>query len=568
VDQEKRVLAAFALSFLILLLWRIYFVKEPPPPPSAKSSATAQGRGTAEKRPPAVVTPPPAVNLPVVVGQKAEDVVVESNLYKVTFSTRGAVAQNWVLKNYLDAKATPLDVINNEACGKLGFPMSLRLAESELSNMLNSALFVATPAGATLTPPAKLEFTYSDGTVKAHKVLSFGTGYGVHVEISVERGGRFLPVEVEWPGGFGDHTVAPADIDRYEQGFYGSVSDLTRVTRRKLSSERMVPPPLALVGVEDHYFAEAALPDSPDEGFRLGRETWTPADWTGKDSDKPTAITARLGETQPKPLSFRLFVGPKNLDVLRAEKPPLDSLVDFGWFSFVAKPLFLGLRYIYEHWVHNYGWAIVVLTLLINFALFPLRLKGIRSAQEMQRISPLMKSIQDKYKHLKFNDPRKARMNEEMMKLYKEHNVNPLGGCLPVALQMPFLYGFYQVLQLPIELRHAPWIFWIKDLSAPDTFHPYGIPLAILPTVMIVSFYFSTKMNPTPNVDPAQQRMMMIMPVVFGIMFYKLASGLVLYFLTANLVQIAQQLLLNKFMPAPQPLSAPSPSEGKKSGPR
>ena len=255
-----------------------------------------------------------------------------------------------------------------------------------------------------------------------------------------------------------------------------------------------------------------------------------------------------------------MFVGPKNLDVLRAEKPPLDALVDFGWFAFVAKPLFLGLRFIYEHWVHNYGWAIVLLTLFINLALFPLKLKGIRSAQEMQRIGPLVKSIQEKYKHLKFNDPRKARMNEEMMKLYKEHNVNPLGGCLPMALQMPFLYGFYQVLQLPIELRHAPWIFWIKDLSAPDKFHPFGLPLPILPTVMVISMFFVSKMTPVASPDPQQQRMMMIMPIIFGIMFYNFASGLVLYFLTANVVGIVQQVLINKWMPMPQLLPAPGAS--------
>jgi YidC/Oxa1 family membrane protein insertase len=255
-----------------------------------------------------------------------------------------------------------------------------------------------------------------------------------------------------------------------------------------------------------------------------------------------------------------MFVGPKALDVLRAEKPPLDSLVDFGWFAFVAKPLFLGLRYIYDHWVHNYGWAIVILTVLINLAMFPLKLKSIRSAQEMQRITPLVKSIQEKYKNVKFNDPKKARMNEEMMKLYKEHGVNPLGGCLPMLLQLPFLWGFYRMLDVPIELRHAPWILWIKDLSAPDKFHPFGIPLPILPTLMVISLFIVQKMTPVASVDPAQQRMMMLTPLIFGIMFYNLASGLVLYFLTANLVGILQQVMINKLMPMPQTPAHPVPA--------
>ena len=148
-------------------------------------------------------------------------------------------------------------------------------------------------------------------------------------------------------------------------------------------------------------------------------------------------------------------------------------------------------------------------------------------------------------------------MNEEIMKLYKEHGVNPLGGCLPMALQLPFLYGFYRVLDLPIELRHAPWILWIKDLSAPDKFHPFGIPLPILPTVMVITMFIMQKMTPVATADPAQQRMMMFMPIVFGIMFYNFASGLVLYFLTANMVGILQQVLINKLMPMPQTLAGP-----------
>jgi YidC/Oxa1 family membrane protein insertase len=508
------------------------------------------------KTPAAPATPTLPETLPIIQGSQPQNIVVENDLYKITFSTRGAVIESWILKKYLDAKQAPLDVIDDEACGKLGFPMSLSTADAALANRLNSALYVATPSAASLKPPAKVEFTYSDGTVQAHKVFTLGTGYDAHAEISVLEGGRYLPVDVLWPGGFGDHSLSPAMIDTLLLGVYGSTADPTTVAQRKLSSDRSIPGPLQLAGLEDRYFAGIFLPDSPDETFALGRQTWTPVDWNGKDSDKPRPLIAKLGETQPKPMDFRLFVGPKALDVLRAQKPPLDALVDFGWFSVVAKPLFLGLRFIYEHWVHNYGWAIVILTLFINFAMFPLKLKSIRSAQEMQRVAPLVKSIQDKYKSVKFNDPRKQRMNEEIMKLYREHNVNPLGGCLPMALQLPFLYGFYRVLELPIELRHAPWILWIKDLSAPDKFHPFGIPLPILPTVMVISMFIMQKMTPVATADPAQQRMMMIMPIVFGIMFYNFASGLVLYFLTANFVGIAQQLLINKMAPvskAPPP---------------
>jgi len=559
VDQEKRVLAAFALSFLMLMLWRVFFVKEPPPKPSTKPN-TAVATQPASQKPAAAAVPSPPLppTLPVVEGSKTEDIVVENDLYKVTFSTRGAVVENWILKRYRDAKEAPLDLVDDEACGKLGFPMSLKIADEALSNKLNSALYVGTPTGTALEPPVKLEFSYSDGTVQVRKVFTFEKGYDLNAEVSVVEGGHYRPVEVTWPGGFGDHSLAPAIINTYAMGVYGAIGNLTTVAQRKLSADRSVPAPLQLAGLEDRYFAGIFVPDSPDETFKLGRQTWTPTDWSGKDSDKPSPIIAQLGEEGEKPLAFRMFVGPKNLDVLRAQHPPLDSLVDFGWFALVAKPLFLGLVYIYDHWVHNYGWAIVILTLLINFAMFPLKLKSIRSAQEMQRIAPLIKSIQDKYKNVKFNDPKKGRMNEEMMNLYKEHGVNPLGGCLPMALQLPFLYGFYRVLELPIELRHAPWIWWIKDLSAPDKFHPFGFPLPILPTVMVISMFLMQKMTPMTTADPSQQRMMMFMPVIFGIMFYNFASGLVLYFLTANMVGIAQQLLINKFMPMPQAVPAPA----------
>ena len=552
MDQEKRVLAAFALSFLMLLLWRVFFVKESPPTPSSKSNPTAQTQTAPEKAPAAVSSPPLPPSTPVIEGSKAVDILVENDLYKVTFSTRGAVVESWILKKYTDAKEAPLDLIDQEACGKLGFPMSLNLPDTELANKLNSALYVAPPSGGVLKPPVKVEFIYSDGRVEARKTFIFETGYDLHAEVSVVEGSHYLPVGVGWPGGFGDHSLPPATINSYTMGVYGSIGNLTTVAQRKLTADRSIPAPFQLAGLEDRYFAGIFLPDLPDETFRLGRQTWTPTDWTGIDSDKPQPIFAQLGEEKPKPLAFRMFVGSKALDVLSAEKPPLDSLVDFGWFAFVAKPLFLGLRYIYDHWVHNYGWAIVILTVFINFAMFPLKLKSIRSAQEMQRIAPLVKSIQDKYKNVKFNDPKKARMNEEMMQLYKEHGVNPLGGCLPMALQLPFLYGFYRVLDLPIELRHAPWILWIKDLSAPDKFHPFGIPLPILPTVMVLSMFVMQKMTPVATADPSQQRMMMIMPIVFGIMFYNFASGLVLYFLTANIVGILQQLMINKLMPMPK----------------
>jgi len=299
------------------------------------------------------------------------------------------------------------------------------------------------------------------------------------VEVSVFDGQHYLPVEVAWPGGFGDQSLPPRLRDSVNRAVYGTPEDVTTVSQSKVSGDRLIPGPLPLAGLEDRYFVAIFLPDFPELAFRFGRRAWAPPDW--KEKEQPRPLTAMLGGPLAQPLGFRLFVAPKDLDVLRGEKPPLDRLVDFGWFSVVAKPLFIGMRYIYDHWVHNYGWAIVILTILINLLLFPLKLKSIRSAQEMQKVAPVIKAIQERYKQYKFNDPRKQRMNQEVMKVYQEHGINPLGGCLPQLVLLPFLYGFYRVLDLSIELRHAPWMLWIRDLSAPDTFHLFGLPLPILP---------------------------------------------------------------------------------------
>jgi YidC/Oxa1 family membrane protein insertase len=546
-DSSKKVVLAFALSFAILVVWYRFFLPPPTPPPQKAAPAPQAPVATAK---PAPSAPAPApVALPVQQGSKAEEIVIEGDVSRVTLSTEGGVVKSWVLKKYQDERAKPLDVVNRAACEILGFPMSLSLPDPELTKRLNTALYVVTPLGRSLVAPAKVDLTYSDGKIQVRKQLSFGRDYEVRVEVSVFDGQRSLPVEVAWSGGFGDQSLPPRVKSSLDHIIYGTSEKLENVPQRKLDEDRTIPGPLQMAGMADRYFISLFLPDSPDQiSFRIGRRVWDPPNW--KEKEKPKEAFAALAGQQPKPLAFRLFVGPKDLDVLRAMNPPLDRLVDYGWFSIVAKPLFLGLRYLHDRWTHNYGWAIVLLTIIINLAMFPLKLKSIRSAQEMQRISPIVKGIQEKYKGYKFNDPRKQRMNQEVMKLYQEHHINPLGGCLPMVLQLPFLYGFYRVLDLSIELRHAPWFAWIKDLSAPD--HLY-----ILPTLMIVTTFIMQKVTPIASADPAQQRMMMVMPIVFGIMFYSFASGLVLYWLTGTVVGIAQQAFINKMMPLPQPAPVP-----------
>jgi YidC/Oxa1 family membrane protein insertase len=554
MDSEKRVLVAAILSFVVVMLyWKVFSVKNVPLRPNlARTGAVSSAMSslpTSEK--PGHSQPATPVALPVRQGTQAADLTVESSLYRVGFSTEGAVVKSWILRKYSDENGKPLDVVNRAACAQLGYPMSIHLADSALTNRLNHAIYVANPAPGVLKAPVTVQFIYSNGKVEVRKQFSFGSGYEVQAKVSVFDGRHDLAAEVAWPGGVGDHSVPEAIESATSEAVYDASGNLKTVAQPKLSKEQMAPSPLFFAGLEGRYFAGIFFPGSPSQNFRFMREPWTPAGWTGKK--RPDVLVGFFGGPQGEPLNFRLFVAPKQLDLLRTTQPPLGGLVDFGWFGFIAKPLFLAMRYIYDHWVHNYGWAIVILTVLINMLLFPLKLKAIRSAQEMQRIMPHVKAIQDRYKQYKFNDPRKQRMNQEVMKLYQEHHINPFGGCLPMVLQLPILYGFYETLETPIELRRAPWILWIKDLSMPDPSHLLGLPIPILPTIMIVSMFAMTKMTPMATTDPNQKRMMMLMPLVFGLMFYRFASGLVLYFLAANLVGIAQQLFINRFITPKQP---------------
>jgi len=236
----------------------------------------------------------------------------------------------------------------------------------------------------------------------------------------------------------------------------------------------------------------------------------------------------------------------------------LQQVVDFGWFSLLAKPLFLALNWINDRWMHNYGWSIVVITVAINFLLLPLKFTSLKSTKKMQVLQPQIKAINEKYKGLSIRDPRKQQQNQEVMELYKKHGVNPMGGCLPMILQIPFFIAFYKVLTVAIEIRGADWL-WVTDLSQPE-----HLAIRILPVTMIVSQFIMQKMTPTPSTDPNQQRIMMLMPLMMGFIFYGVSSGLVLYWLTSNVVGIGQQWLFNRTVHAPAPAVESSPVRKKK----
>jgi len=255
----------------------------------------------------------------------------------------------------------------------------------------------------------------------------------------------------------------------------------------------------------------------------------------GLDQKEVTRVLLRLSLPMAGSAQYQLYLGPKVQSFLAsAGGTDLSGVIDYGMFWFLVRPLLASLKWIHTY-VRNYGLAIIVLTLLLTLLLFPIRLKQMISMKKMQVVQPKVKEIQERYKRYKKTDPKRAEMNQEIMALYKEHNVNPLGGCLPLILQMPLLYAFYQLLAASIELRQAPFFAWIQDLSQKD-------PYFILPIVMGVTMLISQKMTPmAPGADPTQAKMMMIMPVVFTLMFLNVSSGLNLYFLCSNIFQIGFQ---------------------------
>jgi YidC/Oxa1 family membrane protein insertase len=228
---------------------------------------------------------------------------------------------------------------------------------------------------------------------------------------------------------------------------------------------------------------------------------------------------------------IRCYCGPKQISYLRKAGMKLENIVDYGWFSFIAVPLLEGMKFLYRY-IPNYGWVIIIITIVIRIIFFPLNAKSMKSMKKMQALQPKIKELKDKYK----ND--KQKMNIEMMALYKKNDVNPMGGCLPMLIQIPILFALFRLLPITIEFRHQPFIFWIRDLTAKD-------PYYVTPILMGISMIYQQKLSPT-SVDPKQAQIMMFMPIIFTFLFLNFSSGLVLYWLTSNILAIGQQYLMNR----------------------
>jgi YidC/Oxa1 family membrane protein insertase len=565
--MERRVLLAIFLCFLTLYLWQTVMVKPVPrpavtaPPTSAGAAATATR--VAEASSPGVeIAPVTPASAPPLIGDTSErDVRVETADVIAVFTNRGARLKSWRLKHYLDQDKQPQELV--VSLGSQPLPFALRVADEGTSAILNSALYAVSgvPSEASqATSPTRLRFEYSTVGNALHVLKEFEVppaGYIVSLKGTVtaasgagDASGTATPLSytILWGPAVGDITENSRYVKKAE-GLLFQDGKVRRLAPKDMASQPIYEGDFGYAGVDDNYFMTAALFTGPSKVTL--RTVTIPAPAGSKDP--PRDLVAYAIEPGRRDVPTKFFAGPKDFDVLASVGSDVVKAIDFGMFALLVVPLLRSLKWVHSY-AGNYGWSIIILTVMINAIMFPLRHKSVVSMRKMQEIQPEVKAIQDRYSKLKATDPGKQKMNQEMMALYRERGVNPASGCVPMLLTMPVLIAFYALLSGAIELRGAPFVGWIHDLSLHD-------PLYITPVLMGITMVWQQKLAPATGTDPAQQKMMMFMPVVFTGMFLWAPAGVAVYWLMSNLWAIGQQYLTNYMIGPPNVRSVRPPAE-------
>ncbi len=558
--ETRRFILALSLSLLVFLVYVRFFA---PPPPTEKQetletaqTATAAPREADSAKAAVARKRPGAFAGSLVPAGAGKDIVIESELIKVVLNTAGGVVKHWELKKYIEADKTDvgLGALYRKFTGtakkeleprkergkvqlftaygsvppeELVFPLTVVPLEKELSSAAGGE-FRSNVERVQLNeqnPSQAVVLTYTGpGGILIEKSLTFHNNE-YKVDLAVRTKG-FEGYTLDLGTDFGISDKISSDAS----GRVGVVAmvDGKLITEKvdKIKGEVQHAGAIEWLGQEDKYFTAALVHAKP------GIVTITKAAAPRELGDLVgTRLTVKDGSEEQV---YTLFAGPKSYSLLKAQGHGLEQMIDYGWFGILAKPMFWLMQQFYAI-SRNYGIAIILLTIVIRLLLFYPSLKSATSMEEMKKLQPQMTELREKYK----KDP--ARMNQEIMKLYKDHKVNPLGGCLPMLLQLPFFVALYNVLSVSIELRQSPFIsFWIKDLSVFDPFY-------ILPVLMGVSMVFTMKMTST-SVDPKQQKIMMYMNVAFIFMFAWLPAGLLLYITLSNVLSIVQQLYVRKLI--------------------
>lgn len=506
--MQQRMLLAVVLSIAVLVIAQYYYSQFAPMPTGLTNQEDNASRQTQKVQPTtdtAVVKKAPS--RPQLTQATAKEIVIKNNLAVFTLSSKGATIKSLQINNHTDDKGAPIVLKSDYTLPAL----SIGTDESfELSN----AVFATSAKDIVLKKPtdkAEVTFSYADANIAVQRTFVFtANDYVVEVRDSISGlphyfvtlGKDFGLVHKDESSHFG--PVILRDVERKE------------FTASDLKDPKTFTSPINWIAQEDKYFFSAIIPPKNV----IEAKFWL------KNTDTLTALKLPAGDVQ-----YKLYAGPKEHDRLQQVGSGLEHIVDFGFFSFLARPLFWALKWLYEY-THNYGVAIIIITILTRLPFVPLINKGQESMKRLQDIQPKMMEIKEKYK----NDPQ--RMQKEMMELYRKHKVNPMGGCLPILLQIPVFFALYQVLNIAIELRHAPFVLWITDLSAKD-------PYFILPIIMGATMVIQQKMTPS-TLDPMQQKIMLFMPILFTFLFFTFPSGLVLYWLINNILGIAQQFYINQ----------------------
>lgn len=557
IGMERRLLLAMVLSMAVLFLASYLYRPSTPsgPPPEISPVATSS---PLELSPLGSEIPLGSLEVPATSAVQ-QTVEIENEHLILRWSNAGGVLESAQLKGYVSAEGVPLEIIPQGLAELQRRPLAVRTGDSELDRRLASAIYEVEGASLsrTLRAPAEISFVYRSDEVEVRRRIRVPeAGYLLEMSTAVHSRGRSLPYSVVLGPGIGEISDEPqGDFAQPSVAYYldGSVQ---RINPGDVEGEAG---PFSLgarwAAMDSKFFAYAVLHPGGMQGVQVTQEEH----FDGRLSGEPNAIPLLVAEaTLGEESEYAVFIGPKSYETLRAIDPTLGALIDYGFLSVLVRPLVLGLEFVYRY-VGNYGLSIIILTLVINLVLFPLRYKQMASMKKMSFLQPQIKAIQEKYKGMKRADPRRSKMNEEVMGLYKQHGVNPLGGCLPLLVQMPFLFAFYNMLYASIELRGANFIsWWIPDLSEPNI---------LLTLMMGASMVVQQKMTPAAG-DPTQRKMMLALPVVFTFFFLSLSSGLVLYFLFSNVFGMAFQVATQRLSPELALAPSKKKSVKKKKGPK
>jgi YidC/Oxa1 family membrane protein insertase len=514
VDTTRRILIAVAMSLVVMWAYE-YFILRPYKGPAVPET-TARAPAEPTKPPPVAAAPeaPPPNSLLAAPGTAS--VTIETDLMQVAITPVGARLESLELKEYRSSVAPDSPALDLVHRGPL-LPMVLRLTADD--------------ADAALAYRPDREALVLHGDEEGEVVFSAETDTGQHIEKRYRfSGGSYVfDVAVTVAGGAIPKTVGvvlvPVPSERGKDGVIALTTENKLIDKplKGLEKEAVPMPDAKWAGVHSQYFLMAVVPSAGSSGLAAVID------------DTPT-VTIDAPVPEDGTVVFSVFAGPKERSVLRSAGHDLNYAISFGWFSFVAIPLLEALHLLHRL-IGNYGVAIIILTALIRLATTPLNRATFRNMREMQKVQPQMAKLRERFK----DD--QATLQKEVMDLYKRHRVNPFAGCLLMLPQMPILVGFYNVLLVSIDLRFAPFMFWINDLSAPDRLPVAGFGIPVLTILMGLSMLAQQWLTPQQG-DPTQQRMMMIMPLVFTFMFINMPSGLVLYWLINNILGVTQQYFM------------------------